>query len=54
MTEKLRDAVTNGKSIEEFRKIANEEGMTTLWDNCKKLVLKGVTDISELMSLFNE
>ena len=54
MTERLRDAVTNGKTIEDFRRIAYEDGMVSLWDNCKKLVLKGVTDISELMSLFSE
>jgi len=54
MSERLRSAVTNGQSLEELRNIAQEEGMVTLWNSCKKLVMKGVTDIAELMSLYDD
>ncbi len=54
VSEEVRKAITTGCSIEDLRRISQEEGMVTLWDNCKKLVFKGVTDISELMSLFND
>ena len=54
MSERLRSAVTQGRTIDELREIAKEEGMVNLWDSCKKLVMKGVTDISELMSLYDD
>lgn len=54
MSEKLKSAVSAGKPIDDLRNIAKEEGMVDLWDNCKKLVLKGVTDIAELMSLYDD
>lgn len=54
MSERLRSAVTAGKPLEELRKISEEEGMVGLWDSCKKLVLKGVTDIAELMGLYDD
>lgn len=54
MTEKIKSAVTAGKPIEELRALAEEGGMSNLWDSCKKLVHKGVTDIAELMGLFDD
>lgn len=54
MSERLRSAVTQGKPLDELREIAKEEGMVNLWDSCKKLVFKGVTDIAELMSLYDD
>ena len=54
MSERLRSAVTAGKPLEQLRKISEEEGMVGLWDSCKKLVLKGVTDIAELMGLYDD
>lgn len=54
MTEKIKSAVTAGKPIEELRILAEEGGMVNLWDSCKKLVAKGVTDIGELMGLFDD
>lgn len=54
MTEKIKSAVTAGKPIEELRTLAEEGGMVNLWDSCKKLVHKGVTDIGELMGLFDD
>lgn len=54
MSEKLKRAVTQKKTIDDLRLIAKEEGMVDLWDNCKKLVLKGITDVAELMRLFDD
>ena len=54
MSERLKSAVTSGRPLEELRKISEEEGMVSLWDSCKKLVLKGVTDIAELMGLYDD
>lgn len=54
MSERLRSAVTQGKPLDELREIAKEEGMVNLWDSCKKLVFKGITDIAELMSLYDD
>lgn len=54
MNENLRMAIAAKKSLKEIRSIALDGGMVTLWDNCKKLVLKGTTDIAELMGLFSE
>ncbi|MBP5242631.1 MAG: type II/IV secretion system protein, partial [Clostridia bacterium] len=55
MTDKLRATVTaGGGNLENLRRQAEEEGMVNLWNNCKKLVVKGVTDIGELMGLFDE
>ncbi|MBE7088237.1 MAG: type II/IV secretion system protein [Clostridiales bacterium] len=52
MSESMRHGVTKGKSNEDLKKIAISEGMVTLWDSCKSLVLQGITDINELTGLF--
>lgn len=54
VNDRLRSATLANEGIDRIRAIAAESGMVTLWDNCKKLVLKGVTDIAELMSLYSE
>ena len=54
MSDKIKAAVTEGRPLEELRELAEEGGMVNLWDSCKKLVLKGVTDIAELMSLYDD
>ena len=54
MSDKIKAAVTSGAPLEELRSLAEEGGMVNLWDSCKKLVLKGITDIAELMSLFDD
>ena len=40
-----------GKSLAELREIAKDNGMVTLWNACRSLVLKGVTSLQELMTL---
>lgn len=43
----LREAIQIGKSAEEITEIAKRNGMKTLRDNCKELVLLGITTIEE-------
>ncbi len=45
----LRDAIQSGKGIEEIRDIARTNGMTTLYESCKRLVLEGNTSIGEMV-----
>lgn len=54
VSERLKRGIAEGKSLEQLREICASEGMIRLWDNCKKLVLKGITDISELMELYDD
>lgn len=54
MSEKIKSAVNAGETVEKLRELSEAEGMVNLWDSCKKLVLKGVTDISELMGLYDD
>lgn len=47
--EKLKVAIENQETNEVIRKVAIEEGMDSLYVNCKHLVLKGETSIDELV-----
>ena len=54
LNETLKNAVSAKADIETLRRLAAENGMRTLFDAGKELVLSGVTSIQELMSLTNE
>ncbi|MGN1066278.1 MAG: GspE/PulE family protein, partial [Candidatus Fimimonas sp.] len=54
VTEKIKSAIVSGKNLDELRALAEADGMVNLWDSCVKLVLKGVTDIAELMTLYDD
>lgn len=43
----IRDAIQNDKSNDEIAAIAEKAGMATLKDNCRELVLSGITTIEE-------
>lgn len=43
----IRDAIQNEKSNDEIAALAEETGMTTLTDNCRELVLAGITTTDE-------
>lgn len=43
----VRESITSGKSIDEITRVAEKGGMKTLKDNCKELVLSGVTTVEE-------
>ena len=51
MNENMRNVVVNEKNLEILRKEAGKNGMVTLFNSCRSLVLKGVTSIQELMTL---
>lgn len=51
INENMRNAIVKEKNLEKLREVAKENGMVTLWNSCKSLVLKGVTSIQELMTL---
>ena len=52
MNEEMRAAASSGQSdLEHLRKLALDNGMQTLFNSCKALVVKGVTSVQELMSL---
>jgi type IV pilus assembly protein PilB len=51
INENMRNAIVKEKNLEKLREIAKQNGMVTLWNSCRSLVLKGVTSIQELMTL---
>jgi type IV pilus assembly protein PilB len=51
MTEEMKNIINKDVSSDVLREMAIQNGMTTLFDACKVYVLKGVTSISELMSV---
>jgi len=51
MNETMKSAAMNERNLDVLRRLAAENGMNTLWDSCRALVLKGVTSIQELMFL---
>ena len=54
MSPAIRDNLASGGNTETIRKIAKEEGMTTLLDNLKELVLDGTTSMEELRRTYSE
>ena len=51
MNEDMKNCVSREKNLETLREKAGENGMCSLWDSCRSLVVKGVTSVQELMSL---
>ncbi len=51
INEKMRAVLLTESNLETLRIKAIENGMTPLYESCKKLVLNGTTSIQELMSL---
>jgi general secretion pathway protein E len=49
MSEPLRDALTGGASVDEVRKLARRQGMTTLRENARAKVLEGLTTPEEMV-----
>ena len=54
MNETMRNAVAAKTDLETLRRTAEQNGMRTLFESGKDLVLKGVTSLQELMSLSTE
>ena len=51
MTRAHREAINEGANADIIRDISIENGMTTLGDECRELVIKGITTISELATI---
>ena len=51
INEAMRNSILTEKNLEILRNLAVENGMTPLFESCKKLVLNGTTSIQELMTL---
>ncbi|MDP4093447.1 MAG: spore germination protein GerPC [Bacillota bacterium] len=49
MNREIKELIETTKNTEQIREIAEKNGMTTLFDSCKKLVLKGETTFSEMV-----
>ncbi len=47
----LKTAVMGERNLDVLRKLAAENGMCTLWESSRSLVLKGITSIQEMMML---
>ena len=54
MSPAIRDNLASGGNTETIRKIAREEGMKTLLDNLRELVLDGTTTVAELRRTYSE
>lgn len=54
MSPAIHDNLANGGSTESVRRIAREEGMKTLLDNLRELVLDGTTTMAELRRTYSE
>ncbi|MGL5531946.1 MAG: type II secretion system protein GspE, partial [Culicoidibacterales bacterium] len=51
MNETLRQAVATQATPDQLRTLAIKEGMTTLADECRQLVLAGETTVDELLKI---
>lgn len=51
INENMRSAIVTEKNLEKLREIARQNGMVTLFESCRNLVLRGVTSLQELMTL---
>lgn len=54
MSSAIRDNLSAGGNTESIRKIARGEGMKTLLDNLRELVLDGTTTVAELRRTYSE
>ena len=54
MNENMKNEVARNKNLEVLREMAAKNGMISLWESCRNIVLGGVTSIQELMTLTSE
>lgn len=54
MSQAIKDAVSENINADALRKLARENGMTTLYEECREYVLKGVTSVQELITVGGE
>lgn len=51
INKEIKDAIYNEKSIDDIESMAKLNGMKTLTENCKRLVLDGITTIDEYLKV---
>jgi type II secretory ATPase GspE/PulE/Tfp pilus assembly ATPase PilB-like protein len=51
VTADIKKCIHTGESVDTIRKIAMNEGMTTLDENMKQIVLSGLTSIDEMLEM---
>ncbi len=49
----IKSCINHGQSMDEIREIAIKEGMTTLDDNIKRIVIDGKTSIQEMLEIYS-
>ncbi len=54
MSNSIRDILSSGGGVEAVRKAAKADGMRTLHDNLRQLVLNGTTSLEEMRSTYSE
>ena len=47
----MKNVVMTERNLDVLRKMAAENGMISLWNSCRNLVVKGITSMQELMTL---
>lgn len=53
ITNSIKSAINHGKSTDEIREIAIKEGMITLDDNMKRIVIDGKTSVQEMLEIYS-
>lgn len=49
MNSEIKKAVENREGMDKIKQISIKSGMTTLYDNCKELIMKGETTVNEMV-----
>jgi type IV pilus assembly protein PilB len=52
VTSKIKQAIHEARSTDEIRAVAIEQGMESLMDNARQIMLEGVTSLSEVFKLY--
>nr|WP_319487376.1 ATPase, T2SS/T4P/T4SS family [uncultured Caproiciproducens sp.] len=53
ITPAIKSCINNGKSMDQIRETAMKEGMITLDDNIKRIVIEGKTSIQEMLEVYS-
>jgi type IV pilus assembly protein PilB len=51
VTKEIREMINNGKSVDNIRDLAYRTGTDSLKDNCRILVLEGITTVEEMIKI---
>lgn len=54
ITPAIRTVISKHGTVEDIKEVAEKEGVSTLYDSAKRLVLEGVTSVNEMMRIVYE